>query len=196
MYACYAIKGQSCGIENSNSHTCKLPWKTPYIVRYLAQRHVLECLSGHAELQCVLPCSVPHLTHSNSPRFCDSNDVTRGPNGWFRETGEGWRRNLRRSVQGARQGYGKIRRPQEDTPGRVSVATVTVSAKICGGLFETTFFPFSLSSLLPNIRRECEGVPSTAIREISLLKELNHPNIVRCACMCLCWYIELVVQSC
>uniref|UniRef100_A0A8C9MEW1 cyclin-dependent kinase n=1 Tax=Serinus canaria TaxID=9135 RepID=A0A8C9MEW1_SERCA len=26
--------------------------------------------------------------------------------------------------------------------------------------------------------RETEGVPSTAIREISLLKELNHPNIV------------------
>ena len=27
---------------------------------------------------------------------------------------------------------------------------------------------------------EDEGVPSTAIREISLLKELNHPQIVKC----------------
>ena len=31
------------------------------------------------------------------------------------------------------------------------------------------------------LEQEDEGVPSTAIREISLLKEMQHGNIVRCA---------------
>ena len=36
------------------------------------------------------------------------------------------------------------------------------------------------------LESEEEGVPSTAIREISLLKELRHPNIVK---LVLCFYL-------
>jgi serine/threonine protein kinase len=36
------------------------------------------------------------------------------------------------------------------------------------------------------LETEDEGIPSTAIREISLLKELQHSNIVRCVCVSVC----------
>jgi cyclin-dependent kinase 2 len=39
------------------------------------------------------------------------------------------------------------------------------------------------------LEQEDEGVPSTAIREIALLKEMDHPNIVRCA------PVEVVTQQ-
>ena len=41
------------------------------------------------------------------------------------------------------------------------------------------------------LESEDEGVPSTAIREISLLKELQHPNIV---CLQVCRFIDTTVS--
>ncbi|XP_015773352.1 PREDICTED: cyclin-dependent kinase 2-like [Acropora digitifera] len=38
---------------------------------------------------------------------------------------------------------------------------------------------YCIFEILTLFLRESDGVPSTAIREISLLKELNHPNVVR-----------------
>lgn len=38
------------------------------------------------------------------------------------------------------------------------------------------------------LEAEDEGVPSTAIREISILKELQHPNIVGSAFVCSCFH--------
>lgn len=64
--------------------------------------------------------------------------------------------------------YRKIEKIGEGTYGVVYKAKDRVSGEIVA---------------LKRIRldAEDEGIPSTAIREISLLKELQHPNIVRCA---------------
>lgn len=62
--------------------------------------------------------------------------------------------------------YQKLEKIGEGTYGVVYKAKDKKSAKIVA---------------LKRIRLEAEdeGIPSTAIREISLLKELKHPNIVR-----------------
>lgn len=63
--------------------------------------------------------------------------------------------------------YRKIQKIGEGTYGQVYKAKDRQSGEIVA---------------LKRIRLEAEdeGIPSTAIREISLLKELQHPNIVRC----------------
>ena len=62
--------------------------------------------------------------------------------------------------------YQKLEKIGEGTYGVVYKAKDRVSGQIIA---------------LKRIRLEAEdeGIPSTAIREISLLKELRHPNIVR-----------------
>ena len=64
--------------------------------------------------------------------------------------------------------YQKIEKIGEGTYGVVYKARNRVSGELVA---------------LKKIRLEAEdeGIPSTAIREISILKELQHPNIVRCA---------------
>jgi serine/threonine protein kinase len=51
-----------------------------------------------------------------------------------------------------------------------------------GTVYKATSFETQELVALKKIKLEAEdeGVPSTAIREISLLKELDHQNIVRC----------------
>jgi serine/threonine protein kinase len=62
--------------------------------------------------------------------------------------------------------YEKIERVGEGTYGVVYKARDTRSNRIV-----------ALKKI--RLEQEEEGVPSTAIREIALLKELNHPNVVR-----------------
>ena len=69
---------------------------------------------------------------------------------------------------GSMERYQKLEKVGEGTYGIVYKAKDRVTGEIVA---------------LKKIRLEAEdeGIPGTAIREISLLKELQHPNIVRCA---------------
>ena len=62
--------------------------------------------------------------------------------------------------------YEKLEMVGEGTYGVVYKARDTVSGEI-----------YALKKI--KLETEQEGIPSTAIREIALLKELQHPNIVR-----------------
>ena len=64
-----------------------------------------------------------------------------------------------------RDKYEKIEKIGEGTYGYVYKARDTTTGEIC-----------ALKKI--KLENEDEGVPSTAMREISILKELNHPNIV------------------
>jgi len=62
--------------------------------------------------------------------------------------------------------YEKIKQVGEGTYGVVHMARDVDTQEI-----------FALKAI--RLESEDEGIPSTAIREIALLKELHHPNIVR-----------------
>jgi len=67
--------------------------------------------------------------------------------------------------------------------------------------FILTFSPCACGAPEQRIRLEVEdeGIPSTALREISLLRELQHPNIVElkvgrsCVCVCVCFFLLAAV---
>ena len=65
-----------------------------------------------------------------------------------------------------RDKYEKLEKIGEGTYGYVYKARDTTNSEIC-----------ALKKI--KLENEDEGVPSTAMREISILKELNHPNIVK-----------------
>ena len=78
----------------------------------------------------------------------------------------GGERKAKRSLLTTMERYQRLEKIGEGTYGQVYKAKDRISDTIIA---------------LKRIRLESEdeGIPSTAIREISLLKELRHPNIVR-----------------
>ena len=61
--------------------------------------------------------------------------------------------------------------------GNISLVSVGTYGAVYKGLDQVTNRVIALKKI--KLDGEDEGVPGTAIREISLLRELEHPNIVR-----------------
>ncbi len=59
----------------------------------------------------------------------------------------------------------------------IKLEVTKINRLFCFKLDKNTSELFALKKI--RLESEDEGIPSTAIREISLLKELNHPNIVK-----------------
>lgn len=84
-------------------------------------------------------------------------------------------------------GHGELRQDGEDWGGYASIDTLHHPSLTQAGTYGVVYKARDLTTpdqrivALKKIRLEAEdeGVPSTAIREISLLKELNDPSIVR-----------------
>lgn len=71
--------------------------------------------------------------------------------------------------------FEKLEKVGEGTYGVVYKARGKSSALTCKDTTNNEIYALKKIRL----ESEDEGIPSTAIREISLLKELQHPNIVR-----------------
>lgn len=75
--------------------------------------------------------------------------------------------------------YEKIEKVGEGTYGVVYKAKGNLSAALINHFFIDTSTGEIYALKKIRLESDDEGIPSTAIREIALLKELQHPNIVR-----------------
>lgn len=116
-------------------------------------------MTSHQWGQRLIVNSIP--AHAQKPEFLKKRGITQNSQTAARKT-------VRMALKANRfvSNYEKIEKIGEGTYGVVYKARNKLTGKVVA---------------LKKVRldSEEEGVPSTAIREMSLLKELQHPNIVR-----------------